>query len=88
MAVAAACEVAADAAGRPYGGTVALAFVPAGCAWLYAGGGFYYNTGVAADRNNPTTMFGFGNAAAQPVCAGAPSSYNPKATHNMGLSYI
>ncbi len=62
MAVADACEVAADAAGRPYGGTVALPFVPAKCVWLSAGGGFYYNT-------HPS---GAGHVYAQPVCAGAP----------------
>ena len=58
-----ACEVAASAAGRPYGGTVALAIAPAGCVWLSAGGGFYYNTESGAVHE-----------AAQPVCAGAPSS--------------
>jgi hypothetical protein len=63
MAVAAACEVAADAAGRPYGGTVALAFVPRGCVWLSVGGSFYDNS-----ENGP------GHASAQPVCASAPSA--------------
>ena len=63
MAVAAACEVAASAAGRPYGGTVALAIVPYGCVWLSAGGGFYYNTAASSG----------GHMAAQPVCAGARS---------------
>ncbi len=61
MAVAAACEVAASAAGRPYGGTVALAIVPAGCVWLSAGGGFCNNTAAS----------GAGHEAAQPLCAGA-----------------
>ncbi len=68
MAVADACEVAASAAGRPYGGTVELAFVPAGCVWLSAGGGFRYNTNAS----------GAGHEAAQPVCAGAPSSESPR----------
>ena len=63
MAVAAACEVAADAADRPYGGTGALEFVPMGCVWLSAGGGFYYNTGDDGGYSHP---------AAQTVCAGAP----------------
>ncbi len=64
MAVTAACEVAASAAGRPFGGAVALAIVPPGCVWLSAGGGFYYN--IAASSG--------GHEAAQPVCAGAHSA--------------
>jgi hypothetical protein len=67
MAVAEACEVAADAAGRPYGGAGALASVPAGCVWLSAGGGFCYNTAAIGDGGA-----GYSHEAAQPVCAGAP----------------
>jgi hypothetical protein len=64
MILADACEVAADAAGRPYRGTVELAHVPAGCVWLSAGGDFYYNTNKS----------GAGHEAAQTVCAGPPDS--------------
>ena len=68
------CKLAASAAGRPYGGTVGLAIVPAGCVWLSAGGGFYYNPYAP----------GAGHEAAQPVCAGAPFLLIPNATRNMG----
>jgi hypothetical protein len=57
-----ACEVAADAAGRPYGGTLEYGSVPTGCVWLSAGGSFYYNK----------LPNGAGHEGAQPVCAGAP----------------
>ncbi len=58
------CEVAADAAGRPYGGTVTAEYMPRGCVWYSAGGIFYFNTATV----------GGGHEAAQPVCAGAPCS--------------
>ncbi len=68
-----ACEVAADAAGRPYGGTVALLFVPMNCVWLSAGGSFYYNTGTGSvpdsEVKNP-----YSHEATQTVCAGAPDA--------------
>ncbi len=78
MIIAEACEVAASAAGRPYRGTVSLAMLPTGCVWLSAGGSFYYNAyyvppqfGQSGATHGET---GVGHAAAQPVCAGAPSS--------------
>jgi hypothetical protein len=61
-----ACEVAADAAGRPYGGPVALEIVPYGCVWYSAGGSFYFNAYTSGSNNEGWRV----HESAQPVCAG------------------
>ncbi len=58
------CERAASVAGRPYGGTATMPFMPVDCVWSSAGGSFYFNV---ANR-------GSSHASAQPVCASAPDS--------------
>jgi hypothetical protein len=63
MDSAAACQLAAFLAGSPYtyGGSIKVDYLPKGCVWFKAGGGFYFNT----DRDGAPRPF------AQPVCAGA-----------------
>ena len=57
------CQRAAASAARPYGGSVQVTGLPAGCVWLTVGlGSFFFNNAV-----------GIGNFYAQPVCAGAPA---------------
>jgi hypothetical protein len=65
--IAADCQNAADAAARPYGGSVQVfsGGLPTGCVWLTAGGSFFFNDASG----------GSGNEFAQPVCAGAPRVY-------------
>ncbi len=65
------CERAAAAAGRPYGGSVAIYSLPVGCVWYSAGGSFYFNTFTPGHNEYDS---GRGHASAQPVCAGAPES--------------
>ncbi len=68
------CELAAAAAGKPYGGSLngimqtghgSAGFLPLGCIWFSVGGSFYFNTATQA-------AYGFPNPYARPVCAGAP----------------
>ncbi len=63
MDSAAACQSAVAVAGSPYtyGGSIAVDYLPRGCVWFKAGGGFYFNT----DRDGAPRPF------AQPVCTGA-----------------
>ncbi len=60
----AACEVAAAAAGRPYGGSLKSQALYTGCVWSSAGS-FYSNT-------KPPDVMGFAGGGGQLVCAGAP----------------
>ena len=62
MPIADACEIAAAVTGRAYGGKVTSDYLPTGCAWLSAGGSFYFNTAAT----------GAAHEAAPPVCVGAP----------------
>ena len=58
------CQRAAGSAARPYGGSVQVVGLPAGCFWLRVGvGSFFFNNAV-----------GQSSVYAQPVCAGAPDS--------------
>jgi hypothetical protein len=74
------CEVAAAAAGRPYGGSVnavilqytdmpTIYYMPAGCVWYSAGGSFYFNT--ATPSGDPRAFL---FTSSQPVCAGVPEN--------------
>jgi hypothetical protein len=64
MANESACQSAVTVAGSPYtyGGSIAVDYLPRGCVWFKAGGGFYFN----AVTTGAPRLF------AQPVCAGAP----------------
>jgi hypothetical protein len=62
MTSAAACELAALVAARPYDGSGTAAYLPTGCVWLIGGGSFYFNS----DAKNARRL------AVQPVCAGVP----------------
>jgi hypothetical protein len=65
MANESACQSAVTVAGSPYTyrGSIAVSYLPKGCVWFKAGGGFYFN----AVTTGAPRLF------AQPVCAGAQS---------------
>ncbi len=80
MANESACQSAVTVAGSPYtySGSIKVDYLPKGCVWSKAGGGFYFNT---VTSGAPRPFF-------QPVCAGAQSLAATPVLSPVGLVYV